>query len=71
LTFSDFSIIFYEFPKFSTLKRRKNQNLSYRPSERVESSQIHPSAMAGWGKLGFGSNLAREGLGWQGEGGGE
>jgi hypothetical protein len=35
------------------LKRRKNQNLSYRPSKRVESSQIRPSAMAGRGNLGL------------------
>jgi hypothetical protein len=61
----------YEFPKFSTLERRKNQNLSYRPSEKVETSQIYPSAMAGRGKLGFGSNPAKGELGWQGEGGGE
>jgi hypothetical protein len=52
LHFSEFFVLSYEFSKFSTLERIKNQNLSYRPLQGFKSSQLYPSAMAGRGKLG-------------------
>jgi hypothetical protein len=68
LHFSEFYMFSYEFSKFSTLERKKNQNLSYRPSERVESSQISPSAMAVQGKLGWAQIRRRKSSDGKGKG---
>jgi hypothetical protein len=53
------------------LEKKKTQNLSFRPLERVKSSRTGPSAIAGQSKLGLGSNPAKGRLGLQGKGGGE